>query len=272
MTKYKIYVTIDENNSFWIVVDDGRFIRNPSQEDLKYTKIISYSKNNICPRCREEKSITDKSILYPRNANHDTDKNGNKIDEWVCKRHSLRNYHRYDPDSYSNIRKSMTAHRIGGLKDHTKILGDNCEELTSILFGAKRMSVEYDKYSQLPLDHLHIPNGVSAIIGGKLVDLCGKIPQTKGRQYSPEHRWWMFSDMQQNCDIMICYCISEDGDYIERIYVFSKEKIPGTHIAILKHDPNGNPYRIEKYKDSRVIDEKFLDNANNVWKEIISRR
>jgi hypothetical protein len=44
---------IDENNSFWIIVDDGRFIRNPTQEDLKGVKIIYYSKDNICPRCRD---------------------------------------------------------------------------------------------------------------------------------------------------------------------------------------------------------------------------
>ncbi len=31
MTKYSIKVSIDENNSFL----DGRYIRNPNQEDLK---------------------------------------------------------------------------------------------------------------------------------------------------------------------------------------------------------------------------------------------
>ena len=70
MIKYKIKVSIDEkNNSFWIVVDDGRFIRNPTQDDLKCAKITYYSKDNICPRCREENTITDKSILYPKNDN-----------------------------------------------------------------------------------------------------------------------------------------------------------------------------------------------------------
>lgn len=272
MTKYKICAAIDENNSFWIVVDNGRFIRNPTKEDLKDAEFKIYSDDNICPICREENSITDKSILYPRNANHDTDKKGNKTDEWVCKRHGERNYKRYDPNSLENIKKSMRDCRTGNVKDHSKILGGNCEELTSRLFGAKRLSVEYDKYSQLPLDHLPIPNGVSVIIGGKLVDLSGKIPQTKGRQYSPEYRWWIFSDMHQECDIMICYCISEDGGYIERIYIFFKYKIPATHAGIFKYGPNGNPYGIDKYKDSRVTDEKFLETANEIWYEIISKR
>ena len=88
MIKYKIKVSIDENNSFWTVVDDGRFIS--TQDDLKCAKITYYSKDNICPRCREENTITDKSILYPRNSFRNTDKNGKKIDERVCKRHGER--------------------------------------------------------------------------------------------------------------------------------------------------------------------------------------
>ena len=43
-----------------------------------------------------------------------------------------------------------------------------------------------------------------------------------------------------------------------------------THIGIFKYDPNGNPYRIDKYKDSRVTDEKFLEMVNKIWKEIIN--
>jgi len=271
MAKYKICAAIDENNPFWIVVDNGRFIRNPTKEDLKDAEFKVYSDDNICPICREENIITDKSILYPGNSFHNTDKDGKKIDEWVCKKHGERNYKRYDPNSLENIKKSMSGCRTGNIKDHSKILGGNCEELTSRLFGARRLSVEYDKYSQLHFDHFPIPNGVSIVIGGKLVDLSGKIPQTKGRQYSPEYRWWIFSDMIQECDVMICYCIREDGDYIERIYIFSKDKIPSGHVGIFKYDPKGNLYKNDRYKDSRVTDEKFLEKANKAWKEIIGR-
>lgn len=73
MAKYKISVSLDEENPFWIVVDNGRFIRNPTEEDLKCTRSITYNLTNICPRCREEWEkdgieLTDKSILYPKNA------------------------------------------------------------------------------------------------------------------------------------------------------------------------------------------------------------
>ena len=180
MVKYKVKVSIDEQNKFWIVVDKGRFIRNPTEEDMKDTKIKSYSPTNVCPRCREENNITDKSILYPGNANHDIDKNGKKTDEWVCKAHSLRHYHRYDPGSNTNIKKSMRPCRTGDPKYHNQMVADDCENVTKEWLGVKILSVEYDKYSQLPLDHDSISKHISIMIGDELIDLYGKVPQTKG--------------------------------------------------------------------------------------------
>lgn len=51
---YKIFVTIGEQNKFWVVVKNGRFIRNPTEKNLERAKIKSYSLTNICPICREE--------------------------------------------------------------------------------------------------------------------------------------------------------------------------------------------------------------------------
>lgn len=70
MSKHKIYISKDRKNFFWIVVDRQKLILNPTEEDLKKTKSISYNRTNICPRCREEeerngKELTDKSMLYP---------------------------------------------------------------------------------------------------------------------------------------------------------------------------------------------------------------
>ena len=87
MTKYRIYVVVDEQNQFWIVVDNGRFIRNPTKEDLMGTKLRYYNPTNICPECRKENNITDKSILYPGNARCSEDEKGNKTREWLCYRH-----------------------------------------------------------------------------------------------------------------------------------------------------------------------------------------
>jgi len=266
MTRYKVKVTIDENNPFWIVVDNGILIRNPTQEDLKDSKFISYSDDNICPICREENNITDKSILYPRNANRDTDKNGKKTDEWVCKRHSLMHYHRYDPDSYSNIRKSMSACRMMNSKYHNKIIGDRCEELTKKWTGAKRLSVEHDKYSQLPIDHGPITKHIHVMIGDKLVDLYGKVPQTKGHSYNPKYdRWAIDTRKERNkeFDILIFYCISEDGKTVERIYIFPKEEMTKNGITISKNPSRG----IQWYEKCRVTDECELNKVDEMWKK-----
>ena len=96
MAKYKIRVSFDEMNFFWIVVDNGRLIRNPTKEDLKDAKdylkgkSISYNKTNICDKCREEnkkygRELTDKNILYPKNAYHELDQKGHRTKRWLCK-------------------------------------------------------------------------------------------------------------------------------------------------------------------------------------------
>ena len=74
MSKYRISVT-DEEKNFWIVVDKGIIIKNPTKNDLSGTKIVSYTKTNICHICRQEKEmfkkeLTEQSILYPGNACH----------------------------------------------------------------------------------------------------------------------------------------------------------------------------------------------------------
>lgn len=80
MSKYKISVKVDEQNKFWIVVDSEKFIRYPTNIDLKDAKLWKYNDTNICPICRKKNNITDKSILYPKNAAR-----GIKTGEWVCK-------------------------------------------------------------------------------------------------------------------------------------------------------------------------------------------
>lgn len=74
MSKYRLSVSFDETNFFWIIIENGKIIsRNPTKEDLMGTKLKSYNKTNICSVCIEEnknngKELTDKSILYPGNA------------------------------------------------------------------------------------------------------------------------------------------------------------------------------------------------------------
>ena len=91
-------MSIDEKNFFWVVAND---MFRPTKIIWSQDTIISkhYNRTNMYPRCREENNITEKSILYPGNAD------GKKTDDMVCKAHSLRNYKRYDPNSLENIKK-----------------------------------------------------------------------------------------------------------------------------------------------------------------------
>lgn len=84
MAKHKISVSFDEKSYFWIVVDNGKFIRNPTEDDLRDAKLKEYNKTNICEICRMVNNIIDKSILYPKNARQ-FNINGKNV--WCCERH-----------------------------------------------------------------------------------------------------------------------------------------------------------------------------------------
>lgn len=277
MAKYKIHITIDDHNKFWIVIDNGKFIRNPTEDDLKGAKSIAYNSTNICPRCREDNNITDKSILYPNNACHGINKDGDDIDEWVCCNHRRKDYERYDPNSRATIQRQLRDRRTGNLKEPRQILADNCEELTEKWLGAKRLSVKYDKYSMLPLDHDPITKHISVTIGDKLVDLYGKLPQTKGRRYNSKfgqwsHKWEI--ERYKKFDILIFYCVSEDGKVIERIYIFPKKKVVetnGTSIVREATNSRGVPI-ISRHERYRVKDKDILKKVNDLWNKIIDKK
>ena len=139
MTKSRIYVKIDDQK-FWVVVDNGRLIRNPNKEDLIGTKLRSYSLTNICPECREVNNITDKSILYPGNVRRTTDENGNKIEEWLCLTHGYNTYDKNCPNSRRNVLRLLASRRTGNLAEPRHILGDKCQKLTHIWLGAEDLN------------------------------------------------------------------------------------------------------------------------------------
>lgn len=275
MTKYKVRISIDEENFIWIIVENGKVInRDACREELVKirTKENFYNMTNICPICRKENNITDKSILYPKNAFHNVDENGKKIDEWVCYIHYKRNYSHNNPDSTDNLKKRLAHRRTGNLNDHKHILGDNCEDLTDKVFGAKRLGIENDKYN-LPYDHYPITKGVSITIGGKLVDLSGKIPQTKGASFTKDigirggwHFGYRIVEYKKLYDIMILWCMSENGMSIEDGYIIPKKIIVlGKSVTIVK-----NPIRSVKYKQYKITDKELLKKVNDIWQNIVT--
>ncbi len=163
MAKHRISVSMDGTNYFWVVDNNGKLIRNPNKEDLMGTKLGSYNKTNICPICKEEceKSrikLDDKNILWSKNARRNTNNNGNKIDEWTCDKHGKSSHEKFNPNSHSNMIKSLRDRRIGNLKDHRLMFADNCEELTckwrseisTVL--VKNLNKENDNFMS-PIDH-----------------------------------------------------------------------------------------------------------------------
>lgn len=117
MSKYRISVSIDGENFFWIVADKGRFIRNPTKEDLIGARITSYNKTNICDRCREDNIVTDNSILYTGKAYREYDKYRNWTERWLCKNCWNKNERKTNPNCLDNVKKSLANYRTGNL-DH----------------------------------------------------------------------------------------------------------------------------------------------------------
>ena len=253
MSKYRILVSIDEKEYFWVLVDREMLIKNPTKGDLKGAKLKTYNKTNICPRCRTENNITDKSILYPKNVSRD------KTGEWVCIRHYIRDYERHDPDSKNNLMKSLRDRRTGNLNDPDNVLGDNCQELTCRWRGIKDLNKENDNYNS-PIDHSRDHE-----IG---------IVQTKGRRYDPIQGRWPFGNLEKDhdkdFDFMICWCVSDDGETIERGYIIpKKEIIKTTYISIVKNPVRRGSSITPWYEQYRIKDDNILRKINEIWKEII---
>lgn len=270
MSKYRISVSFDGENFFWIVVDKGKFIRNPTKEDLADTKIRYYNKTNICFRCRKDNKIIDSSILYPGQAYREYDENEKKTGRWLC--HSCWKITDYvkRQDSHYGIIRSMAKCRTRTQDPYSEqAKGDNFEELTDIWKGAKRLSIENNRYCG-PLDHS--------------IDSEGTIYQTKGKFYNFHNQYWnqnVENEWDKEYDYLIFYCTSKNGKDIERIYIFPKSEIDTRKsITIYKNPSQGSIYYDSKekpyisgwYEKYRISDEETIKRVNKTWKKIIGRK
>lgn len=266
MTKYRITVSIDEKNYFWMVVDRGMLITNPTENDLRGAISISYNKTNICPKCREDDNVADNSILYPGNARHEKDKDGKETGEWICTRHNRRDYNRYDPNSTNNIIRSLAGSRTGNLAPTSnRRKGNRFEKLSEIYYGVDNLNIKNDNYNS-PIDHSRHP-----VLG---------IIQTMGRYFNRDtgaKGGWPFTELarerEKKFDNFILWCASEDGYIIERAYIIPKKEINNRSIIkILKEpkDRHGNSL-IPWYENYRLKDEEEMKKINDVWKKILEQ-
>lgn len=200
------------------------------------------------------------------------DNYGNWTGRWLCEVC----HGRYSFHSSNNTMKKMRDSRTGNLDSNCNVAkGDKGEELTDRIFETKRLSVLYDKYG-LPLDHTHIPQGISLEIGGKLVDVSGKIPQTKlsyfSRDIGAKGGWnhgYGLREIDKKFDVMILWCMSKDGEYVEIGYIIPKIEIDKRQSVAIVKDNSRSPGWYEKYS---ITDEELLKKANEIWKEIINRK
>lgn len=267
-TKCRISVSFDEKNFFWIVVDKGKFIRNPTKEDLMNAKFMSYNKTNTCDRCKGEnerdgKELTDKNILYPKNAKREKDKNGKETGKWLCHKCKAKDYNNMS-GSYKNIIKSMGNYRTGNLDPNSSnAKAINSQELACGLYGWVDLNKKYDNHKS-PIDCYDPKTGL--------------YHQVQERHYDHRERRWNFANFEREWkkifEDMICFCISEDEKIVERIYKFPLIEIKRvTGIVIYKNprDSWGNP-KIARYGEYRITDENELKKANEIWTQILEKR
>ena len=258
MTRYKIYVSIDGQNFFWIIVENGKIInKNPAKEDLGDAKAKYYNKTSVCPRCREEGNITDDSILYPKNSYHEKNKDGKETGEWICPRHWRRDYNRYDPYSTDNIKKSLRNCRKERQDPNCPMAkGEQDVDIACELYGYINLNKANDNYSSgSPIDCYDPKTGL--------------YHQVQGRRYNYINMIWgnfsgLDEEWEKEFEDMILFCKSKDGKIIERIYKipFEKEiKKKRKGISIYK-----NPSRGVWYEKYRVRDEAEIERANNILK------
>ena len=66
---------------------------------------------------------------------------------------------------------------------------------------------------------------------------------------------------------MICFCISEDGNIVERIYKFPENIVKNkSDVGVVKSSSRRSGW-YEKYRETN---EDELKRANDIWKDIIN--
>jgi len=177
----------------------------------------------------------------------------------------------YDPNNQRNIIKLLADRRTGNLRDEKHIIATMSQKLTCELLGVEDLNEKLCCYNT-PYDHNRITKHILIMVGGKLVDLYGMIPQTKVSHYHSRYGSWdtqTESELDKNFDIIILWCINKDRSGIDRCYIIPKEEIITTMISIYKNptDSHGNP-KTPWYDQYRVTDEEFIKRADDIWKEI----
>lgn len=243
----------------WTIEDENgnTLNNNPSREELKGLKEGRYKKHYndayACDRCG--KSFKELGSMHPHK---EYDEKGYWTGRWDCPRCR----EKYDPGSHSNMRKSLRNCRTGNQNpNHESSKGDDCIELSCIMYGYVDLNKKYDNYT----------TGVDC--QDPVTEL---LYQIRGKRYNNMNGRWdsgsLGREWYKDYEGMVYFCLSKDGKMVERIYrIPSLEIKKRKGISIYKihrsHMKNSkNLYWYEKY---RVDDEEELKRANDIWQKII---
>lgn len=261
---YKSYRIIDGKPRWTIVDDNGDIIsRNPTRDELKTLKKELYKPKPTRPKTDFtgiKCYICGGDNLTTKTAFSEGDEKGYRTGRWLCKK-CYNKVQNDKPDSCNNLLKSVSDRRTGNQNpDSPNAKGDLGEKLTCIWKGVDNLNDINDDYHS-PIDHS--PDPITRIIY-----------QTKISWYKSTYKYWkncLERELHKEFDQLIFYCISKDGKIVERIYIFPKnEIIKRTGISIYKNptDCSGDPI-IPWYEKYRIIDEKIINEINEIWKKIL---
>ena len=258
--KYKSYRLV-EGKPRWVIVDGyGKIInKEPNKEELRCTeeeKYIKkygsrvnrrYSDTNTCSKIKEDGTICG-NMLVLGGACQERDEKEKLTGRWICAKCYKK--------EYVDDRKYIADRRTGNQNSNSpNAKGDKAEKLTCLWQNVENLNVKNDNH-RFPIDHSRHP-----ILG---------VLQTKSKWYDPVNRWWAVkwkNEWNKEFDNLIFYCVSKDGKYIERIYIFPIcIVVERTGVVIDKYIKY-----IPWYEQYRVKDENTLKHVNDLWGQIIDK-
>lgn len=215
--------------------------------------MIYYNSTDTCDKIKEDGNRCGRD--FHGKVYKEKEKNGHWIGNWMCtqcyqnKRDKKKRHDEYR-DRYITVR--LTGNQN---PDHSNAKGDLTEELTDRWKGTKSLNKENDNY-HWSVDHSPDP-------------ITGSIYQTKSKWYDPINRYWKHHwEREQKFDKLIFYCVSKDGNIIEKIYIFPKEEIlKRTGVYIFKVVLRGSHW----YEQYLITDEEEVKNINKIWNEILEK-
>lgn len=243
-----------------IVDECGKIVnKRPSKEELKglekeklkgvYNSSNGiYNSTNTCDNIKEDGSKCEEKLVKGK-AIREKDKNGNKTGRWFCNKCYTHNYDRISGCGHAILRELANSRTGNQNPNSSSAKGDKSQELACKLYEWIDLNKESDN-RRSPVDCYDLKTGLYHQVQGRFFDsICG---------------FWQFDlreEHNKEFKDMVCFCYSEDGKTIERIYIIPKsEIILRATVSILKYRKRKGRGWYEQYRE----DDEEVANANKI--------